>query len=138
MLLFQDELNTLSNEEKLLLLDVLLQDFCGNWGASDTKKRYPLVVKLCEELVSQYPIQEVQKSVLKFPEADFYGDGYFHGSYQEGGYEELQELHQLPVTFRDKKHEFKTVASEYVTTSGLFEDIEEDDEMAYFDHYNLQ
>lgn len=137
-MLYQAEVNMLSKEEKLLLLDVLLQDFCGNWGASDTRKRYPLVVQLCEELVAHYPIQEVQKNVLKFPESDFYGDGYFEFLYQKGGYEGLQELHQLPVTFLDKKHEFKVVASEYITTSYLFEDIEEDDAIILFDHYNVK
>lgn len=136
-MLYENHYKELTKEEKVLVLDLLLQDFCANYSFSDTQKRYPLTVRLCEELVIEYPVlSEIQKRVLDFPQADFYGDGYFHGDYTKGGYENLEDIHKLSPTFLDKSHNFKTIASEYVTWDALFNDLVEEEQISEFDYYN--
>lgn len=103
---------TMTNEEKLLLLELILQDIRGNWGWN-LDDRVDRALELAEEL----ELDEFINSIKEYEEECESGDNdgrFFRMTYQYGGYEGMDELHGLSHTIIDKSDEFK--AEIYILT----------------------
>ena len=100
----------MNNNEKMLLLDLLLQDIRGNWGW-ENEDRTGLARKLAEELSLKSHVQS-----LSDYEAEGKGDGrFFRTSMKNGGYRGLKTTHGLNYTYHDRSEKFKKLAKEYLT-----------------------
>ena len=114
----------MNTNEKILLVQLLLEDIRGNWD--DNPEGRALKAKsLCEEIASE--TNNVDFTLL----AD-YCDTYINSSKRwddwDGrffrqpfpmGYEKMDKLHNLKPTFNNKSDKFKTVAKEYMTNPEL-------------------
>lgn len=109
-------------KEKILLVQLLLEDVRGNWGwekdggicsraveARDlcgelarelADKRFSILADCCNEYISDY-----------FDD----GDGRYFRDVFPYGYEDMDSLHGLEHTYMDKSDEFKLIAEEYIT-----------------------
>lgn len=96
----------MSIEEKLLLLQLILQDIRGNWGF-DLERRVDKALKIAEGLELDVFVESINE--YKQNCEDGYDDGrYFRMDYKDGGYEGMEELHKLAHTITDKSDEFKS------------------------------
>ena len=95
----------MNNKEKLLLLDLILQDLRGNWGFN-VENRIAVAFELSQGLgLSQFII-----SISEFE--DLYengnGDGrFFRTTYDNGGYVGMEDVHGLPYKISGRSGEFK-------------------------------
>lgn len=95
----------MDKNEKLLLLQLILEDIRGNWGF-DLEPRVDEALYLAQDL----ELPEFIKSIKEYKDdcANGYNDGrFFRMHYERGGYENLEELHGLSPTIIDKSDEFK-------------------------------
>ena len=110
-------------KEKILLVQLLLEDIRGNWGWEKAGNHCSRAIKardLCEEIARE--LKDDNYLVL-FGHCCMYislwedgdNDGRFFRAEFPEGYEGMDELHGLTRTFMDKSHEFKSVAEEYLT-----------------------
>lgn len=122
-------------KEKILLVQLLLEDIRGNWGywgiGKDAEDRALKAKSLCEEIAKELKNDE-------YDQLSFSCDKYIESSRKCGdwdgrwfrdifpyGYENMAELHGLNPTFNDKSDEFRAVAKEYLTyPENRFEDWE--------------
>ena len=114
-------------KEKILLVQLLLEDIRGNWGygwgcyGKDAEHRALKAKSLCEEIAL-----ELDDNNYMFLANTC--DSYIESSYEWGdwdgryfrkpfpsGYEYMDELHGLKPTYADKSDEFKRVSIEYLT-----------------------
>ena len=123
-------------KEKILLVQLLLEDIRGNWGywgiGRNVEDRALKAKALCEEIANELNNNEYTKlafSCDKYIESSR-GCGDWDGRwFREAfpyGYKNMNELHGLILTFNDKSTEFKSVAKEYLTYPEYrFEDWED-------------
>ena len=107
----------MNNNEKCLLLQLILEDLRGNW-ADSVSKRQTKAISLAKEL----GYEELAKRIEYWDETD---GRYFRDEYPYG-YIDMEKLHGLSKTFKDKSEEFKKEALLYLTYPEYrFEDWEE-------------
>ena len=123
-------------KEKILLVQLLLEDIRGNWGhawGEKTAEERALKAKsLCEEIANELNDDNyiaLANSCDKYIESsEDWGDWdgrWFRTAFPEG-YEGMENLHGLKPTYLDKADEFKLVAEEYLTyPENRFDDWED-------------
>lgn len=113
----------MSREEKLLLLQLILKDIRGNWGYNLGKR-----VDKALDLANDLKLDEFIESIKEYREdcKEGYNDGrFFRMSYEDGGYEDMEELHGLKHTIVDKSNEFKSEIRILTYPENRFDDWEE-------------
>ena len=109
-------------KEKILLVQLLLEDIRGNWGWENTGGVCSRAIKaeeLCEELA--YELKDNRYFTLANCCNDYIstyyddGDGRYFRDVFPYGYENMDILHGLESTYTDKSDEFKAMAKEYLT-----------------------
>lgn len=119
--------------EKILLVQLLLEDIRGNWGWENNGDFCSRAIKakdLCEELASDL---NDDRYLTLANSCDTYianyfddGDGRYFRDVFPYGYEHMDFLHGLAPTFLDKSEEFKLIAKEYLTyPESRFDDWDE-------------
>lgn len=94
------------SKEKLLLLQLLLEDIRGNWGW-DLKDRVDMALDLASELDLRPHIDRLHEYNDRCSDGD--NDGrFFRCHYGFGGYEDMKELHGLEPTIQDKSDWLKS------------------------------
>lgn len=102
----------MTKQEKLLLLQLILEDVRSNWAFS-VRERISGALELAEELKDVEGMDELIETIKDY-EIDT-GDGrYFRDNYP-CGYLEMDSLHELEKTFNDKSDEFKKKAKQLLT-----------------------
>lgn len=95
----------MSDKEKVLLLQLILEDIRGNWGWG-LNIRVDKALELANELEFDAHI----KSISQYKELVLDGedDGrFFMCDYTEGGMRGMDVLHNLKYTIMDKSYDFK-------------------------------
>ncbi len=108
--------------EKILLVELLLEDIRGNWGwenDNDVCSRAIKAKDLCEEIANELGDDRflTLANCCKDYIATYFEDGdgrYFRDKFPYG-YEHMDVLHGLSPTFSDKSDKFKSIAEEYLT-----------------------
>lgn len=96
----------MTNEEKILLVELLLKDLRLNW-ADKTRERADKACSLCKEL----GFTKLAEVISAWDECD---GRYFRYEYPEG-YEGMGKLHSLEYTYQDKSDGFKYIVIGYLT-----------------------
>ena len=110
----------MDNKEKILLIQCLLQDIRGNWGWDNGHNREKLALDLALELKEVPGMEELAQEIREY-EGD---DGRYFRSKYPRGYGDMEELHQLSFTLKDKSKEFRDKALKYLTyPENRFSDI---------------
>lgn len=120
-------------KEKILLVQLLLEDIRGNWGwenhngiCSRAEKAKDLCVELADSLEDDR--YSILASCCDEYIANYFDDGdgrYFRDVFPYG-YENMSVLHGLESTYMDKSDEFKAMAEEYLTyPENRFDDWED-------------
>lgn len=108
----------MTEDEKILLLELILKDIRGNWGWENSP-RIPMARTLATELGFNMHVELIN-------EYDFSDGRHFRTSASEGGYEGMSESHGLTYTVMDKSEEFQNKVIEYLTyTDYVFDDWKE-------------
>ncbi len=121
-------------KEKILLVQLLLEDIRGNWGCGwigkDALERATKARDLCEEIASELnddnylTLADSCNGYIRYYYED--GDGRWFRAKFPYGYENMDVLHGLESTYMDKSDEFKSVAEEYLTyPDNRFDDWED-------------
>jgi len=97
----------MNENEKILLLELILRDIRGNWGWENTP-RIPMARRLAIELGFENHIELIN-------DYDHDDGRHFRTNMTNGGYIGLEEVHGLTKTIRDKSDEFKLEAVKYLT-----------------------
>ena len=123
-------------KEKILLVQLLLEDIRDNWGLAfygkDALHRALKAKSLCEEIASELNDDNYIKlanscdgyieNYYKWGDCD---GRYFRDTFPEG-YINMDSLHNLSHTYIDKSDEFKDIATTYLTyPEHRFDDWEE-------------
>lgn len=112
-------------KEKILLVQLLLEDIRGNWGyafnGANAEDRALKAKSLCKEIAAELDDNDYMTLANTC-------DSYIKSSYEWGdwdgryfraafpnGYGNMDELHGLSSTYKDKSDDFKFVAKEYLT-----------------------
>lgn len=110
-------------KEKILLVQLFLEDIRGNWGWENTRGEFcGRAIKareLCDVIAEEsgnddYHILGTRCNAYI---ASYFCDGdgrYFREEFPYG-YENMESLHGLKQTFLDKSEEFKALAKQYLT-----------------------
>ena len=99
----------MDKNEKILLLQLILEDIRGNWGFN-LEERYEMALDLAKELKLQNFIDSISNYIEHCKKG--WDDGrYFRKSFEIGGYEGMEILHGLKKTIIDKSEEFKCYIS---------------------------
>lgn len=113
----------MNDNEKLLLLQLILEDIRGNWGFENEKaERQPYALKLAKEL-AHIPGMPMLISTIN---GYFTGeDGrYFRDNYPYGYYD-MAPLHGLPKSIIGRSKEFQRESMKYLTyPENRFDDYE--------------
>lgn len=103
----------MSNEEKILLIKLILEDIRGNWGW-ENGDRDGEAYKLSRELYKSTNDENWDK--LSDCIACYDGeDGRYFRDYFPNGYIGMESLYSIPETYQDKSDEFKKKVKEYLT-----------------------
>lgn len=96
----------MTNNEKILLLQLILIDIRGNW-ADHLEERTEKALELAKELNLKAHIESIEEYIEECGFGD--NDGrFFRMSYEEGGYENMEILHGLRCdTVMKKSDAFK-------------------------------
>ncbi len=116
----------MTDKEKIFLIQCLLEDIRCNWGW-DVQSRVRRAKELCDELGGEFEtLSDECTSFLKlFEDGDT--DGRYFRSKFPYGYEDMDKLHKLPHTFKDKSKAFQYDAEYFLTYPEYrFDDWEED------------
>lgn len=122
----------MNTKEKILLIQLLLEDIRDDWSDSRSAKNRALKAKsLCEEVASE--INNNEFTIL----ADFCDtyintsqrwddwDGRFFRQPFPMGYERMDKFHNLKHTYNNKSKDFRSVIEEYISSPEfIFEDWE--------------
>ena len=96
----------MDKNEKLLLLQLILEDIRGNW-AFQVEERVDEALKIAEDLELEQFINSIEEFWQDF--VDGCEDGRcFRKHYDDGGYIGMKEVHGLEPTALDKSDEFKS------------------------------
>ena len=116
----------MSNDEKILLIKLILEDIRGNWGWENGNRKeeaYRLSVELYKSTNDEM-WDELSKCI------DCYRCGedgrYFRDDFPEG-YIGMEDLYDITETYKDKSDDFKAKVKEYLTyPEYCFEDFKEE------------
>ena len=125
--------------EKILLVQLLLEDIRGNWGhgayGRNAEDRALKAKSLCEEIASETNNEDYSFLAdfckIYIDSSKDWGDwdGRFFREPFPRGYTNMEKLHGLKETYKDKSKNFQSVAKEYLTYPWLrFSDWGEDDD----------
>lgn len=123
-------------KEKILLVQLLLEDIRGNWGyawdGADAEHRALKAKDLCQEIASELNDNDymiLAESCDEYIDGSYrYGDwdGRFFRDSFPNGYENMDKLHGLTKTYKDKSENFQLIAKGYLTyPENRFDDWEE-------------
>ena len=103
----------MNNNEKILALQLILEDIRGNWGWGLEDRVYE-ALQLSEELEKEYEeFKKMTETINEFKEdmeSNYeYIDGRFFRDSFPYGYEEMYKLHGMKHTYKDKSDEFKKI-----------------------------
>ncbi len=113
----------METKEKTLLLQVILQDLRGNW--SDPRPRAEKALSLAKELEMPVFVSSVERYIAGGEQHGDWDGRYFRTDVKNGGYNSMEVLHGLPLTFHDKSDDFKKEAEAILTYPEMrFEDYE--------------
>lgn len=110
----------MNDKEKLLLLDLILQDLRGNWGF-DVENRIATAFELAEDL----GLSQFTQSINEFEELYECGDGdgrFFRTTYDDGGYIGMADIHGLPYKIAGRSEGFKRESDVLTYPEYIFED----------------
>lgn len=97
----------MTQQEKGLLLEMILRDIRGNWGWQNGDR-----VGKARELATELNLDQVVSLI----DAYDYEDGrHFREPFERGGYEGMEVIHGLPFTICDKSKEFQRESILYLT-----------------------
>ena len=114
----------MSDDEKILLIKVLLLDIRGNWG-DYPQRRANKAYELSKELYKSTKDENWDKLCDCIAKYDG-DDGRYFRSVFPNGYEGMEKLHKTSQTYKDKSTEFKKIVDEYITFPEYrFEDYED-------------
>jgi hypothetical protein len=115
----------MNEEEKTLLLQLILEDLRGNWGYN-AEVRAMKAGELAKEIGLTKHYERTQSYIKESSEYGDWDGRYFRCSKEIGGYEGMDEMHGLPKTLKDKSEEFKKEALDILTYPEYrFDDYEE-------------
>lgn len=116
----------MSNEEKILLIKLILEDIRGNWGW-ENGNRDAEAYKLSRELyksTNDEKWDELSNCIACFKHGE---DGRYFRDYFPDGYVGMESLYSITETYKDKSDEFKAKVKEYLTYPEYrFEDFREE------------
>ena len=125
----------MTTKEKILLVQLLLQDIRGNWGWEKRGRigsRAEVAKDLCKEIkdetndISYKTLAASCKEYIDSSKAQGDWDGRWFREPFPNGYENMDELHGLKHTYMDKSDGFKILAEAYLTYPEYrFEDWED-------------
>ena len=110
-------------EEKILLLQLILEDIRGNWGW-DLDDRVAEALELAVDLDLASHIESIEEFKDLCDKGDVDGR-YFRCHYTDGGYEKMEELHGLEPTYKDKSDWFKAQVTILTYPECRFKDWED-------------
>ena len=118
----------MNTREKILLVQLLLEDIRNNWDNSHKAENRALKAKsLCEEVAKEtnndgFAVNEFTiladfcdtyiKSSKKWDD----WDGRFFRQPFPMGYEKMDKLHNLKSTYNNKSDDFKSIVKEHITS----------------------
>lgn len=118
----------MNDEEKILLIKLLLEDIRGNW-AWDCDRRKEMAYTLSQELyknTNDEKWNELSNCITLYESGE---DGRYFRNDFPNGYIGMEKLYNTSETYKDKSDEFKAMAKEYLTYPEYrFEDFEEEEE----------
>lgn len=107
-------------KEKILLVQLLLEDIRGNWGYA-SEVRTLKAKSLCEEIATELNDNDYitlanscDNYIKSSYECGDWDGRYFRATFPNG-YINMETLHGLHFTYNDKSGDFKAVAKEYLT-----------------------
>lgn len=112
------------NQEKILALQLILEDIRGNWGWN-LQERVDVALELATELSKEYPIYEQMIDTINEYKVDCSNgdiDGRFFREKFPYGYEGMNSEHNLKRTYYDKSNEFKIIVGCLTYPEYSFED----------------
>lgn len=115
----------MNTKEKILLVQLLLEDIRCDWGhggvGRNAEDRALKAKSLCKEIAKETNNNEY---LILADYCDIYissskkwgdWDGRFFRQPFPMGYENMDNLHKLEATFKDKSKDFQSIATEYLT-----------------------
>lgn len=112
-------------KEKILLVQLLLIDIRGNWGyafnGENAESRAAKAEFLCKEIASELDdnnyitLANTCDSYIKGSREWGDWDGRYFRDKFPNGYENMDALHGLTHTYKDKSDDFKVAAEKYLT-----------------------
>lgn len=116
----------MNTREKILLVQLLLEDIRGNWGhgwiGRDAEDRALKARSLCEEIAKETDNDEYMILAdycnVYIDSSKKWGDwdGRFFRQPFPMGYERMDKFHNLKHTYKNKSKDFQSVAKEYITS----------------------
>lgn len=107
----------MDRNEKLLLLQLILEDIRGNWGW-DVEKRATMAAQLARELELPAHIKSTESYLRGVTDGDPDDDmdgRFFRMAWEYGGYEDGDNVHGLPRTIMNRSEAFQTAADDILT-----------------------
>jgi len=115
----------MSKDEKILALQLILEDIRGNWGWN-LEERVSYSLDLAKELSKEDErFKGMVDSINEYIDDCSNGDNdgrYFRSSFPDG-YEGMNKLHKLKRTYNDKSDGFKSNVSCLTYPKDIFEDL---------------
>lgn len=116
----------MSNEEKILLIKLILEDIRGNWGwenGNRTEKAYELSRELYKN-TNDEKWDKLSDCIASYINGE---DGRYFRRDFPNGYIGMENLYSITETYEDKSNEFKINVKEYLTYPEYrFEDFREE------------
>ena len=111
----------MNTKEKILLIQILLEDIRGNWGDNPEKRALKAKV-LCEEVANEIKNDEFTlladfcDTYIKTSKRWSDWDGRFFRQPFPMGYERMDKFHNLKHSYKNRSKDFKSLAKEYITS----------------------
>ena len=105
----------MTENEKILLLQIILEDIRGDWGLN-LWDRVNKAKKLAKELKLRIHIDRIEEFESHSVGYGHVDGRHFRCSYDFGGYQDMGILHGLDKTYKDKSDEFKIEALEILNS----------------------
>ena len=116
----------MSNEEKILIIKLILEDIRGNWGW-EKENRSEEAYKLSRELYKSTNNEKWDKLSDYIACYKHGEDGRYFRNDFPNGYIGMENLYSITETYEDKSEEFKAKVKEYLTyPEYCFEDFREE------------
>ena len=115
------------NQEKILALQLILEDIRGNWGWN-LEERVEVALDLATELSKEYYVYEQMVNTINEYISyckKGYNDGRFFRDNFPNGYEGMDSEHGLKRTYADKSDEFKSIVGCLTYPEYRFDDRKE-------------